>query len=422
MKKFVSNAFSTAMLFWGCCAFMTSCNSSVEPDKEVENIRNDIQLSASSRAAADELNAFYLKFTNDAIKTVDENPNSSTSNVIVSPISASMMLGMLANGVEDNLAAEITGYLGVSDLRALNSLASNLMIELPNVDKKSKLSLSNSVWHTNKFMTNSSFSSTVSENFLATLRPIDFSQSSALNIVNDWVSSTTGGVIDSYFDYSEINANTVAVLLNTLYFNGEWADTYFNPQYTVSEPFHGFSGESAVEMMHCSILRTQYGENDRFKACTLYFGNAAFRLTLVLPIAEATRKTDMPEISVEELEALTTSDQFPFITLSLPKFKLSNSTDLNDVLVTAGLSEINKDITCTMFDDPMNSSIKLRQGTSISVDEEGAKVVTVSSGEILIGAPSAEYKLEFNRPFYFFLTETSTGACLLSGRIADIGD
>lgn len=422
MNRLAFNVFRLALVTLGWSSVLTSCNSSTEPEGEVENIRNDIQLSASSRAAADELKDFYQKFTIDAINTVDADPNATSSNVIVSPLSASMMLGMLANGVENEVATRISEYLGVSDLAALNALAANLIEALPNADKKSKLSISNSVWHNDKFLLNSSFSSTISRNFMATLRPIDFSQSSALNTVNDWVSSTTGGVIDSYFDYSEINANTVAVLLNTLYFNGEWAHTYFNPQYTVSEPFHGFSGESAVEMMHCSIIRTQYGANDRFKACTLYFGNAAFRLTLVLPTAEATRKTDMPEISVEELEALTASDQFPFITLSLPKFKLSNSTDLNDVLETAGLSEINGNVTFTMFDNPMNNPIELRQGASLSVDEEGAKVAAASSGELVYSAPTPEYKLEFNRPFYFFLTETSTGACLLSGRIADFSE
>ena len=162
MKKFVSNAFSTAMLFWGFCAFMTSCNSSAEPDKEVENIRNDIQLSASSRAAADELKDFYQKFTIDAINTVDADPNATSSNVIVSPLSASMMLGMLANGVENEVATRISEYLGVSDLAALNALAANLIEALPNADKKSKLSISNSVWHNDKLLLNSSFSSTVS--------------------------------------------------------------------------------------------------------------------------------------------------------------------------------------------------------------------------------------------------------------------
>lgn len=421
MKRFVLNVFSDALAIVGFCTIMISCTSSEEPETQIDNIRNNIELSPASRSAANELRDFYPKFTMDAINSADANTETATDNVIISPISASMMLSMLANGVEPDIASQITDYLGVSDLTALNSLASRLIDALPKVDKKSNLSLSNSVWYADKFLLNTNFSSTISENFMATLRPLDFSQSTALKTVNDWISSTAGGMIDSYFDSAAINGNTIAVILNTLYFNGEWAESYFNPRSTVSETFHGFSGESLVEMMH-SFLRTQYGATDRFKACSLYFGNGAFSLTLILPTSEPSQKMDMPEISAEELDALNASYQYSFISLSIPKFNLSNVISLNDILETAGLSELNGKIAFTMFDDHMNNFITLGHGASISVDEEGAKVAATSSGVIMNMAPTVEASLEFNRPFYFFLTETSTGACLLSGRIADFCD
>lgn len=34
--------------------------------------------------------------------------------------------------------------------------------------------------------------------------------------------------------------------------------------------------------------------------------------------------------------------------------------------------------------------------------------------------PGKDYSVKVDRPFYFFLKEKSTGACLLSGRIADL--
>ncbi len=62
------------------------------------------------------------------------------------------------------------------------------------------------------------------------------------------------------------------------------------------------------------------------------------------------------------------------------------------------------------------------QSTSISVDESGAVAASVTSGDIPIIALPVEDKVtvKIDRPFFFFINEYSTAACIVSGRIANI--
>ncbi|MDE6443017.1 MAG: hypothetical protein K2K64_01150, partial [Muribaculaceae bacterium] len=77
-----------------------------------------------------------------------------------------------------------------------------------------------------------------------------------------------------------------------------------------------------------------------------------------------------------------------------------------------------------MFTPAEAGAITMTQTTSFEIDENGATAAAVSDGEMSFTAepidPNKEYTMVFDRPFYFFIREVSTGACLLSGFIADL--
>ena len=73
-----------------------------------------------------------------------------------------------------------------------------------------------------------------------------------------------------------------------------------------------------------------------------------------------------------------------------------------------------------------SESLKLKfiHKTYFEVNENGAEAAAVTAlGYIEADSDSAPTPIKevvFDRPFYFFITEVSTGACVLSGRIADL--
>ena len=145
----VSNFVGTGMIMT-CLMLSTSCSSTEDNEIVLPNDRVDIELNGSTRAAANSLKDFYVNFTTDAAKYVD-NESDLSGNFIVSPLSASMVLSMIANGVEEDVRQEISDYLGTNDVDALNSFASTMLTKLPKIDNQTEVKLANSAWVNNNY-------------------------------------------------------------------------------------------------------------------------------------------------------------------------------------------------------------------------------------------------------------------------------
>ena len=97
---------------------------------------------------------------------------------------------------------------------------------------------------------------------------VQFSHKEATERINKWANKTTGGMIKDIVKPDQLNADTVMVLINILYFNGgsicilislifililipsgQWK-TKFSPGDTVNTVFHAPSGDKEVEMMY----------------------------------------------------------------------------------------------------------------------------------------------------------------------------
>ncbi|MDE6007704.1 MAG: hypothetical protein K2G90_00675 [Muribaculaceae bacterium] len=405
-----------ALAFSSLC--LCACSSDAN-EPEPDNKWSPIVLDSDQTAAAQQLMDFYTQYTADAVKTVYQNPNRESDNVIVSPLSASMLLGMLANAVDYDTAKKITDYMGVSDLKALNDLSRILLDKLPVADRKSKLQIANSVWYTNKGTLNPDFSSGLTRNYNALLKSIDFSSNSATGTINNWISSSTNGKFSSFLP--TLDTNTIAVLLNTVFFEGKWAEEYFDPQNTVKGVFHGTSGDREVMMMHADDGGGLYSETDKFTLVQYFFGNESFCLYLVLPVDDYTETGVIPALTPEDMQLLYDNARGANGTVNLPRFSLGSKISLNDLMACAGIPELSGSLPLSMLSSRIDGVVKLSQGASISLDEEGVTVAAVSEGEALEGASGHEFHLTFDRPFYFFITYPyNIRTCLLSGLVADL--
>lgn len=416
MKKFRFNAMAALCGALICFGGLMSCESS--SDEPADNTRHDIVLTPDTKAAASQLQDFYINFTADAVKWNQTNALKTSDNMVVSPLSASMLLGMVANGVEQPVADKITSYLGVEDLESLNALSKALLVNLPAADQKVKVSLANSVWVSNLYRLSSPFSSEMTNSYQASIKSIDFSNNPA-DIINSWIKTNTNGKVSDYF--KEINASTAAILLNTVCFDGEWAEAYFDKSVTSKEVFHGRNGDNKVDMMRATKRPVGYfSESTNFNSCEIPFGNKAYTLTLVLPKEEYANSVEIPVFTTEDQQELAANKEFIPFGLSLPRIKLGVSSNLSDMLSIAGIPELAGATKLTMFDPANILLINMRQSASLSLDEKGAVAEVVSSGEIKETSNITKDFLVFDRPFYFFIREVSTGACILSGFVADL--
>src|SRR6185503_14747958 len=123
-------------------------------------------------------------------------------NVFVSPLSASMALGMTMNGARGTTLDAMRATLGVgsADLQQINAGYKGLIELLRGLDPSTTFQLANSIWYRNGFPVRQTFLDVVKPAFNAEVRGLDFNDPNSLSVINGWVNANTQGKIPSILD------------------------------------------------------------------------------------------------------------------------------------------------------------------------------------------------------------------------------
>lgn len=401
----------------------SSCSSD-EEENLIKSEKKEIVLSEGTRATAEELDDFYIRFTTDMTKYAAQSEGNN-GNVIVSPLSAAMVLAMTANGVTPSQQGSFLEYLGVRSLQDLNSLSRILLDRLPKADNTAKLQLANSIW-VNSGMGLSltkDFSSTVGSIYNASIHNADFNKnaSKTLDDINNWCNKMTGGQIPSHLD--EIDANALALLVNALNFKAPWGEDIFDKSLTRSDIFYGADGETNVEMMESSFFYGTFANDDQFEKYAMELGNGAYYLMIVLPNKGMSVKESCELFTPERMSELKYATSSISLKLYMPKFSVAYKSKFNDMLMSTGRSGLCESLDFSMFNPSVSGSIKYLQSASFAIDESGAEAAAVTSGEMMYTSPGVkpdQVIAKIDSPFFFFIKEFSTGACILSGYISNL--
>ena len=386
--------------------------------------RKEINLTEKTRAAADGLVDFYSRFTIDMAECASRAGISDNKNVVVSPLSAAMVFSMAANTSDENIIKEYCKYLGVDDIESLNELSKVLLEKLPVADNTSSFSLENSIWVNSGYnlkLTNE-FSDIVTSKYLASTKHVDFSNTEAtLKALNDWCASNTDNKITGHF--KDVNPSTYAILLNSMYFKGKWSDDIFDSSRTKAAVFHGLDGDSSPLTMESDFTEGLYASDNAYECFTLSFGNKAFRLEIILPAENVTAENEGDRLTAERIANLRKMYAKASVKAFLPKFSAENSHNLNNMLSAMNLGGLTLP-GLTMFTKPVTGGIQYNQSVSFTLNETGAEAATITSGSMDPIAPGPmeiqKITVKVDRPFYFFIREFSTDACIMSGRICNL--
>lgn len=344
-------------------------------------------------------------------------------NMMLSPLSVSMTMSMIANAAASETRSEILDVLGFDDMNitTANALNARLISELPSVDRSTSISLANSAWIDNSLTIKDSFKEATNTALGAEIFYEALSGENAQTKINSWASEKTDGMIPEFLN-KPLDSNCVA-LLNALCFKGYWADE-FNPANTCDKTFHNADGsESIVAMMHNPSTRVRYLVDDKNNTwIRLYFGNKSYRIDLILPEKSSEINSS---ISCADYQSFAMSDEkYCVVTgeLLLPKFKLDTSDDtIRLILEALGIKKaFQPGADFSAMTDGAVVLGGLQHKTTISFDEKGAEAAGVTEGDFMVGSDieSTPQVFEFNRPFAFILSESSTGAVLFTGRIS----
>ncbi len=342
-------------------------------------------------------------------------------NVFVSPLSASMALGMTMNGARGTTLDAMRATLGVGsgDLSQINAGYKGLIELLRGLDPSTTFQLANSIWYRNEFPVRQAFLDAVKAGFDAEVRGLDFGDPSSLGVINGWVNTNTQGKIPTILD--RIGADDQMYLINAIYFKASWR-TRFDPALTRPGPFQASNGTTqTVPMMHRSstpsVLNRVFSFPHLYTA-ELAYGGDAFAMTILLPERG---------YSVDSVAAALTSAQWNEITamldgspgtslgVTLPKFSLSYDRTLNDDLAALGMGIAfggGADFSGLSSSSVFISYVK--QKTFVDVNESGTEAAAATAVVTVASTPPS---LDVDRPFIFVIRDRFSGTILFIGKM-----
>ena len=317
----------------------------------------------------------------------------------------------------------MAGLLGTSAaaLDAVNEANAAMLATLAGSSGPAELTIANSVWGRKGVEFTKPFLDLCSQDYSASAKIVDFASPTAVLKINGWVSDKTHGLIKTIVE--SFGADDVALLLSAVHFQSKWAEP-FDPRLTSTRPFHLFSGSRVERQMMMQHGDFGYLETSSFLAVALPFVHNRFCLYVFVPRAANGLPSFVKKLSDDKWQAWMSGFRPEDINLSLPKFRLEYETDLKPSLTAMGMT--------TAFDPahadftPMVAKSPLRpvwlsgakHKVFVEVDEEGARAAATSGfGEY--GADAEPRDVVVDRPFFFAITDTWSGAMLFTGVVYD---
>jgi serpin B len=392
----------------------TSCQGIINEIDERTNPYKPVELSTKSAAFVEKGEDFSFAF-------IDHINASAKEDYIISPLSMQFLLGMLLDGARGDTAAEIAKVLGygAGEVDAVNEYCLSMLKQLPELDKKTKLTIANAIFVDDGWPLLDSYTSMVKQYYRAEVSNLDFKDNAgSLKKINGWCNKQTNGLVPKVLD--KVDPNMLAYLLNALYFKSQWKEK-FQKAMTAEETFTYENGTKGKAMMMKMDKEFNYNDNDIYKIVSLPYGNGAYSMVALLPqpghtvaeVTKALRKTDWNELR----GSLVRCD----VDLWLPKFETKFHIKLNDILSEMGMP-LAFDSTKADFKAMSDFALCLsfvQQDAIIKVDEEGTEAAAVSIGGMMketAVAPGEHVIFHADRPFLYLITESSTGVILFAGR------
>ena len=161
-------------------------------------------------------------------------------NLFFSPFSISSGFAMLYAGAINKTARQIheTMHFTLPSER-LHPVFKSLNVELNRCgtddsddakDSKFRLLNVNSIWGSMGSPITKRYSNILADNYGVEPRSLDFSNAPEQSrcIINDWITDSTGGLINNIVPPGAITSETAFVLANTIYFESEWSVPFFS--------------------------------------------------------------------------------------------------------------------------------------------------------------------------------------------------
>lgn len=386
--------------------------SKPQTNKEYDNMDAEyLTLSDAQDRIIAQNNAFAVKLFEKTAKM---------QSTVISPVSVSYLMAMLANGANGQTKTDIMKALQLTDndLDEMNALYRMMIQRCGSLDKETTLRIANYFAMNKDVELKDAYANNMKAIYNAGIESLDFTSLKTTAHINNWCKKNTNGMIPSIIN--NVDANASAYIMNAIFFNGTWADK-FNKSNTKNENFKGYTRDiTMVPMMHKSD-KLLYWANDIYAAVRIPYGNGSYTMTVMLPNEGKSIDEMLKSMENADFTAWRQDAEQCIVDLKLPRFTTEADVTLNNIISELGAANIFS--SKADFKNIANTNMfvsQMFQKAKIEVSEEGTKAAAVTAAIMTMSAlPTEEPKhvtFHANRPFVYMITEANTNAIFFMGQ------
>ncbi|XP_049775716.1 serpin B4-like isoform X2 [Schistocerca cancellata] len=362
-------------------------------------------------------------FTFDMYKVLAAEPG----NLFFSPISIQVILALTFLGAKGNTAKEIARGLRLPEDSAVVEDGVGAVMNRLQDSNDVLLDIANRIFLKEGYGIKEGFNQSAIR-FKAGVEEVDFLQEpQARKIINDWVESKTNNKIKDIIPPDVLNNDTRMVLVNAIYFKGEWLKK-FEKRDTYPLPFRSAVGSAKNVDMMFQVEEFKYTEISDLNCQVLLLPYKGERLSMMIFLP---REVDGLASLEEKLASFSLQDTVnnmyeTSVHLYLPKFKMEYSKQLNDALTRLGMIDMFDDYAANftgITDEERLKVDKVLHKAFVEVNEKGTEaaastVLVAVSASLQIGGPQPII-FKADHPFVFLILDQQTKIVLFAGRYVD---
>lgn len=408
MKKIVASLLSVVLL--------TGCTGDGVPAKPIQSKNlEEVELRPAERTV--EAEEAYADFAVELFRA----GRRSGENILMSPLSVTLALGMTAMGASGNTAAEFERVFGM-DKETLGGYCMALMKDYNRLGGSSKTNLVNSLWCDPDLTLNDAFVNICRDSFDAELFHADLQSLDTVQAVNDWVKEATRGMIPQVVN--EFDPDAVLALINAVYFKNQFLHPFKTPTWEWTIDFQNADGTvSQPQGMSNGERDEAYLSHENGRGVVLPYDDGKLGLLLMLPDEGVSLTDYLSGWDGKTISGLLDGQTERLVALSVPKFKAEWDGELRDTLVALGLEDAfdlgKADFTAmgSCENGPLYIGSVIHK-TAFEVNEKGTKAAAVTAVMMCPTSaipPDDLIILLFDRPFVYGIVDLETGAPLFLG-------
>ncbi|XP_069829931.1 serpin I2 isoform X2 [Dendropsophus ebraccatus] len=356
-----------------------------------------------------------------AMRSVD-----TEENIIFSPLGATLILGMIKLGAKGTTSHQIKKVLKLQGNQESEEFFGlrKLLAVISEENKEFTFNLANALYLQEGFHVKEQYLHSNRDFFKSEIKLVNFQDLKAsAEIISAWVEMQTNGKIRNMLSTEDIGPLTRLILVNVIYFKGEW-EHQFSPDATHVKDFTIKRGISTKIPMMNLKLATKLGyfseNNLTYKVLELPYKGGKLSLLLALP-AENVDIEDLEKVlTASTLKDWNISMKEVVAEISLPRFKIEHKVDLKQSLLHLNVTDVFNPA-CDLSGITDTSSLyisKVVQKVSIEVNEAGSEAAA-STGMHVATMSMINHRFIADRPFLFFIRHNPSGSILFMGKVTN---